>query len=87
MHHKLCCTLKTTPSTTDCYLSRADELLDLEDFVDLPEGTIFSSIDARSPGLILVIGGWVKVWDDLAPKRMRGKNGDRVVCSGALQFD
>jgi hypothetical protein len=28
--------------------------------VDLPEGTTFSSIDARSPGLILVIGGWVK---------------------------
>jgi hypothetical protein len=33
-------------------LSRADVLVGLVDFLDLPVGTTFSSIDARSPGLI-----------------------------------
>jgi hypothetical protein len=45
-------TLYTTPSTTDFTLSRADVLVGLVDFLDLPVGTTFSSIDARSPGLI-----------------------------------
>ena len=49
-------TLYTTPSTTGFTLSRADVLVDLVDFLDLPEGTTFSSIDARSPGLIQGFG-------------------------------
>jgi hypothetical protein len=40
-----------TPSTTGFTLSRADVLVDFVD-LDLPVGTTFSSIDARSPGLI-----------------------------------
>jgi hypothetical protein len=54
LKNEMCCTytLYTTPSTTGFTLSRADVLVDLVDFLDLPEGTTFSSIDARSPGLI-----------------------------------
>lgn len=44
-------TLYTTPSTADFTLSRADVLVGLVDFLDLPVETTFSSIDARSPGL------------------------------------
>jgi hypothetical protein len=55
---RMCCvyTLYTTPSTTGFTLSRANLLVDLVDFLDLPVGTTFSSIDARSPGLIPVFG-------------------------------
>jgi hypothetical protein len=54
LKNEMCCThtLYTTPSTTDFTLSRADVLVGLVDFLDLPEGITFSSIDARSPGLI-----------------------------------
>ncbi len=48
-------TLYTTPAT-DFTLSRTDALVGLADFLDLPVGTTFSSIDARSPGLILGFG-------------------------------
>ncbi len=49
-------TLYTTPSTADLTLSRADALVGLADLFDLPVGDTFSSIDARSPGLILGFG-------------------------------
>jgi len=54
LKNEMCCvyTLYTTPSTTGFSLSRADVLVDLVDFLDLPVGTTLSSIDARSPGLI-----------------------------------
>lgn len=54
LNNEICCTntLYTTPSTTDFTLSRAGVLASLVDFLDLPVGTTFSSIDARSPGLI-----------------------------------
>ena len=41
-----------TPSTADFTLSRTDALVGLVDFLDLLVDTTFSSIDARSPGLI-----------------------------------
>ena len=43
-----------TPSTADFALSRPNVLVGLVDFLDLPVGAIYSSIDARSPGLILL---------------------------------
>jgi hypothetical protein len=54
LKNKMCCTytLYTTPSTADLSLSRTDVLVSLVDFLDLPMGITFSSIDARSPGLI-----------------------------------
>jgi hypothetical protein len=54
LKNEMCCTytLYTTPSTADFTFSRADVLVGLVDFLDLPVGTTFSSIDARSPGLI-----------------------------------
>ena len=54
LKNEMCCTytLYTTPSTTDFSLPRADVLVGLVDFLDLPAETTFSSIDARSPGLI-----------------------------------
>jgi hypothetical protein len=58
LKNEICCiyTLYTTPSTTGFTLSRADVLVDLVDFLDLPVETAFSSIDARSPGLISGFG-------------------------------
>lgn len=58
LKNELCCkyTLYTTPSITDFSLSRADVLVGLVDFLDLPVGTTFSSIDARSPGLVSGFG-------------------------------
>jgi hypothetical protein len=45
-----------TPSTTDLTFSRTDAPDDLVDFLDLLVDAMFSSIDARSPGLILKFG-------------------------------
>ena len=45
-----------TPSTVDFTLSRTDALVGLVDFLDLLLDAMFSSIDARSPGLILGFG-------------------------------
>jgi hypothetical protein len=58
LKNEMCCTytLYTIPSTTDFSLSRADELVCLVDFLDLPVEATFSSIDARSPGLVPVFG-------------------------------
>jgi len=54
LKNEMCCTytLYTTPSTAGFTLSRAGILVDLVDFLDLPVESTFSSIDARSPGLI-----------------------------------
>lgn len=43
-----------TPSTADFAVSRPGVLVSLVDFLDLPVGEIYSSIDARSPGLIIL---------------------------------
>ena len=50
-----------TPSTTDFILSRTDALVGLVDFLDLLVDATFSSIDARSPGLI---PGFGMDWED-----------------------